>query len=90
MEYLVLPGYGGSGPQHWQSRWEASAPSFLRVEQADRSRPDGPHSTLEFQRDLAADWGAEFVSVGPRGHINAASGLGARPEGRAWLDSLRA
>jgi predicted alpha/beta hydrolase family esterase len=37
--YLVLPGYEGSGPEHWQSRWEAADPAFQRVEQADWDRP---------------------------------------------------
>lgn len=37
---LILPGYGGSGPEHWQSRWEREHPGFSRVEQADWERPD--------------------------------------------------
>ncbi|WP_035840382.1 RBBP9/YdeN family alpha/beta hydrolase [Kitasatospora azatica] len=37
--FLVLPGYEGSGPEHWQSRWEAADPAFRRVEQADWDRP---------------------------------------------------
>ncbi|UYQ65325.1 RBBP9/YdeN family alpha/beta hydrolase [Streptomyces peucetius] len=37
--FLVLPGYQGSGPEHWQSRWEAADPSFRRVQQADWDRP---------------------------------------------------
>ncbi|MCB5165394.1 alpha/beta hydrolase [Streptomyces bambusae] len=40
--FLVLPGYEGSGPEHWQSRWEAADPAFLRVEQADWDRPALP------------------------------------------------
>ena len=34
-EYLVLPGYGGSGPLHWQTLWEARDPAFRRVAQQD-------------------------------------------------------
>ncbi|WP_354637702.1 RBBP9/YdeN family alpha/beta hydrolase [Kitasatospora camelliae] len=37
--FLVLPGYEGSGPEHWQSRWEAADPAFRRVEQADWDHP---------------------------------------------------
>ncbi len=37
---LVLPGYGGSGPAHWQSAWERLYPQFRRVEQRDWERPD--------------------------------------------------
>ena len=36
---LVVPGYGGSGPEHWQTRWEARW-GYRRVEQADWERPD--------------------------------------------------
>jgi uncharacterized protein len=36
---LVLPGIGNSGPAHWQSRWEASNPSFTRVVQRDWDKP---------------------------------------------------
>lgn len=36
---LILPGIGNSGPEHWQSRWEASNPSFQRVLQRDWEKP---------------------------------------------------
>ncbi|MGW6917492.1 RBBP9/YdeN family alpha/beta hydrolase, partial [Kitasatospora sp. NPDC054939] len=38
--YLVLPGYENSGPEHWQSRWEAADPAFRRVEQEDWDHPE--------------------------------------------------
>lgn len=37
---LVAPGLHGSGPAHWQSRWEALFPSFERIEQEDWDDPD--------------------------------------------------
>ena len=37
---LVLPGLGGSGPEHWQTRWEASDLGCVRVEQREWDRPD--------------------------------------------------
>jgi serine hydrolase len=36
---LILPGLYNSGPEHWQSRWEAAHPEFHRVEQDDWERP---------------------------------------------------
>ncbi len=36
---LILPGLGGSGPEHWQSRWEALEPSYRRVVMPDWDRP---------------------------------------------------
>jgi predicted alpha/beta hydrolase family esterase len=39
MRILIVPGLGGSEPDHWQSRWERSRPDARRVEQADWNRP---------------------------------------------------
>lgn len=37
---LVVPGLHGSGPAHWQSRWEQRFPWFERVVQRDWDVPD--------------------------------------------------
>jgi uncharacterized protein len=47
---LVLPGWHGSGPQHWQSRWEQRH-GYRRVEQHDWDRP------------LRGDWLARLEEV---------------------------
>ena len=47
---LILPGWQGSGPEHWQSRWER-AHGFTRVEQHDWMRP------------LRGDWIARLEDV---------------------------
>ena len=49
---------------------------------------DDPFCRPEAARQLAAVWGAAPQSTGPRGHINAESGLGDWGEGRAWLLAL--
>ena len=49
---------------------------------------DDPFCALEHASTLAADWGSAFYSVGAKGHINADSGLGDWPEGRALLLDL--
>lgn len=170
---LLLPGWQNSGPDHWQSRWEALH-GYHRVDQHDWMRPlrgdwsarleetvadadgpvllvahslgciltawwaahsrhtqrvagallvappdierddnrqqipgwapparqrlpfrsilvassDDPFGSLEGASRLAADWGADFVSLGPKGHINADSGLGDWEEGHVLLLSL--
>ena len=38
-DILIIPGLGGSGPEHWQTRWEAKLPTARRVEQEDWDRP---------------------------------------------------
>lgn len=46
---LMVPGLGGSGPEHWQSRWEQSDSRCRRVEQQDWDEPQLEvwRSTLE-------------------------------------------
>jgi uncharacterized protein len=38
-DILVIPGLGGSGRDHWQSRWEAKLPTARRVVQTDWDKP---------------------------------------------------
>lgn len=49
---------------------------------------DDPYCTPQRAAGLLADWGAEMVSIGPRGHLNADSGLGDWPDGHALLQAL--
>ena len=37
---LLLPGLGGSGPDHWQTYWEKAFPDFRRVKQSNWETPD--------------------------------------------------
>ena len=39
-DILMVPGLGNSGPDHWQSRWQARLSTARRVEQADWGRAD--------------------------------------------------
>ena len=49
---------------------------------------DDPYCSPERAAGLCADWGAERIDAGPRGHLNADSGLGDWPEGLALLQRL--
>jgi predicted alpha/beta hydrolase family esterase len=51
---------------------------------------DDPYVTSARARAYAEGWGSRYVMAGPRGHLNAESGLGDWPAGRALLDQLRA
>lgn len=174
--FLILPGYGGSGPQHWQTLWENRDPAFRRVAQKDWNRPvahewaesvereaaaadgdvilvahslacllvahwaamsrpevkakvkaallvgppdpagpvfpkesagfvpfptgplpfrslvvastDDPYGSVAFCLRCSQEWGSRFEVIGPKGHINAASGLGEWEEGRNLLAGL--
>ena len=51
---------------------------------------DDAYGSAAYARQLARDWGAAFHSVGPCGHVNAASGLGDWDEGwRLLLDLMQ-
>ena len=39
-DIVILPGIGGSGELHWQTRWEKSNPQCRRFQPADWNRPE--------------------------------------------------
>jgi predicted alpha/beta hydrolase family esterase len=39
LDILIVPGLNGSGPDHWQTRWERKLSTARRVEQDDWERP---------------------------------------------------
>ena len=50
---------------------------------------DDPFCSFARAQGFAAAWGSDFRDYGARGHINADSGLGDWPEGRALLAQLQ-
>ena len=38
-DILIVPGLGGSGPDHWQSRWESKLSTARRIAQDDWEKP---------------------------------------------------
>jgi len=51
LDIFLIPGLGDSGPDHWQSRWEAKLPTARRVVQDDWSTP------------RLVDWEARIVAA---------------------------
>jgi uncharacterized protein len=49
---------------------------------------DDPFITLEPSQEIAEAWDSLFTNLGPRGHINTASGHGEWPRGEAFLQDL--
>ncbi len=47
---LTIPGLWNSGPEHWQTHWEARHPSMQRLQQRDFDQPDRSEwvATLEY------------------------------------------
>lgn len=50
-DILIVPGYKGSGPEHWQTRWERNLPSARRVAMGDWSKP------------VFEDWQANLIAA---------------------------
>jgi predicted alpha/beta hydrolase family esterase len=53
VDILMVPGWNGSGPDHWQSRWERNLKTARRVEQDDWDRPDKDKWVGNIIRELA-------------------------------------
>jgi predicted alpha/beta hydrolase family esterase len=55
---LIVPGIGGSGPEHWQTRWEKLTPGLhagcQRVQQDDWERPDYAAWSQRLENAVAA------------------------------------
>ena len=49
---------------------------------------DDPYGSATYTSQLAQDWGATLYNLGPRGHLNAESGLGDWPEGWQLVQTL--
>lgn len=76
----------GDMPPQW-SPWRAIVRQRLPFPALVLHSTDDPFCTSEPALALAADWGAEAVSLGS--HVNGDSGLGDWPEGFEWLQRLR-
>jgi uncharacterized protein len=53
VDILIIPGWSGSGPDHWQTRWERSLKTARRVEQADWHIPDQAAWTLAIKHAIS-------------------------------------
>ncbi|MFZ4110560.1 MAG: RBBP9/YdeN family alpha/beta hydrolase [Polymorphobacter sp.] len=51
---VIIPGFNGSGPDHWQTLWQAKRPRAARVEQAHWHDPDPDSWTATLSATIAA------------------------------------
>lgn len=54
MRLLTVPGYTGSGPNHWQTLWEKNGGNISRVIQSDWDRPSCQEWVEELDRTVTA------------------------------------
>ncbi|WP_018747132.1 RBBP9/YdeN family alpha/beta hydrolase [Chitiniphilus shinanonensis] len=83
---VLLPGWRNSGPEHWQSQWQARYPEIERVEQADWEHPVAAHwvRALDAQlgeRDAPVILVAHSLGCATVAHWSALYGRGGRVAG---------
>jgi predicted alpha/beta hydrolase family esterase len=66
-DILFIPGYGNSGPDHWQTRWQSKLASARRVEQRSWNDPVREHWVQEI---------AEAVNMASKPVVLVAHSLG--------------
>ena len=66
-------------------RWAQPVLQSLPFSAALVASTDDPYCSFEAAAQLAGHWGASLHNIGARGHVNAESGLGDWPQGRALL-----
>jgi predicted alpha/beta hydrolase family esterase len=53
LDILIVPGLGGSGPDHWQSRWEQKLSTARVIEQTDWENPRHEDWVATIRREIA-------------------------------------
>ena len=87
-EILIVPGYGSSGEEHWQTRWEDRLSTARRVEQADWMNPVLDHWTARIIREVSvATRPVVFVahSLGVATVLHALPKIGAKVAGAFFV-----
>jgi predicted alpha/beta hydrolase family esterase len=51
--YFIVPGLGGSGPEHWQTYFERTGENFQRIEQKDWNSPDIDEWTETIEKTIS-------------------------------------
>jgi uncharacterized protein len=74
---LIIPGWGNSGPQHWQSLWEQLHPEYRRVMQREWEMPD---------RDAWVTTLHAAITAAPAPPILVAHSLGCIAIAQWWAD----
>ncbi|OGJ42038.1 hypothetical protein A3J23_02640 [Candidatus Peregrinibacteria bacterium RIFCSPLOWO2_02_FULL_48_14] len=61
---LILPGWGDSGPEHWQSLWLKKYPNAVKVEQQDWQNPKKDGWIKALNETIEKYKGHELILVG--------------------------
>jgi len=53
-QIFIAPGYGNSGPNHWQTLWQKENPEFIRIEQKDWFLPVAEEWIASIEKQVAS------------------------------------
>ena len=81
-DILIIPGWSGSGPDHWQTRWEKSLKTARRVEQDDWLNPDRAHWVVAIQTAIAASTRPVILVAHSLGVVASVHALADAPAGQ--------
>jgi predicted alpha/beta hydrolase family esterase len=59
--FLIVPGWNGSGPGHWQTIWERRKNNFRRVEQNNWNRPSRKQWVEAIEKAVQEEHAPVFV-----------------------------
>jgi serine hydrolase len=79
LDILIIPGLGGSGPDHWQSRWAQKLSTARIVEQEDWLNPDRDAWVAAILREIEASARPVALVGHSLGSIAAASAIAEAP-----------
>ena len=82
MDLLIIPGLGGSGPDHWQTRWGQKLSTARVVAQADWERPAHAPWVDNILREIDASTRPVALIAHSLGALAAASALATHDQGK--------
>jgi predicted alpha/beta hydrolase family esterase len=63
-DYLIIPGLGNSGPEHWQTWFETTGSNFYRVNQTEWDAPICDDWVANIEREILKFNAADVVLIG--------------------------
>src|SRR6266702_3752910 len=82
LDILIIPGLGGSGPDHWQARWASKLSTARLVEQADWLNPTHDEWVASVLREIEASTRPVALVGHSLGALTAASAAATASPGR--------
>jgi predicted alpha/beta hydrolase family esterase len=82
LDFLIIPGLGGSGPDHWQSRWGKKLSTARSVEQEDWLVPSRDAWVANILREIGLSNRPVALIGHSLGAIAAASAISEAPAGK--------